>query len=84
MGTALAAHDVLVVLSPGSAASANSLLTETLAQIEESEFKARGIQIGKDAAQAVLAARQSDPPVWPANSAYAPDMGSFRPNPHAK
>ena len=103
---AQAAHDVLVVLSPGSAANANSLLTETLAQIEESEFKARGIQIGKDAAQAVLADRQSDPPlrfqtypqgtepgqyksflpyavanppVWPANSAYAPDMGSFRP-----
>jgi hypothetical protein len=60
---AQAAHDVLVVLAPGSAASANSLLTECLAQIEESEFKARGIQTGKDAALSVLADRQNDPPL---------------------
>jgi hypothetical protein len=45
-----AAHVVLVVLAPGSAESANSLLTECLAQIEESDFKSRGIQTGKDAA----------------------------------
>ena len=103
---AQAAHDVLVALVPGSAASADSLLTDCLAQIEESEFKARGIQTGKDAASAVLAERQNDPPltfatypqgtepgqyrstmpyaaanppVWPENSAYAPDMGAFRP-----
>jgi len=103
---AQAAHDVLVVLAPGSAASANSLLNECLAEIEESELKTLGIQIGKDAALAVLADRQNDPPlrfltypqgtepgqyqspmpylvanppVWPDNAAYAPDMGVFRP-----
>ena len=103
---AQAAHDVLVVLAPGSATSADSLLTDCLAQIEESEFKVRGIQTGKDAASSVLADRQNDPPlrfatypqgtkpgqyrstmpyaaanppVWPENSAYAPDMGAFRP-----
>jgi hypothetical protein len=103
---AQAAHDALVVLAPGSAASADSLLTVCLAGIEESEFKARGIQTGKDAASAVLAERQNDPPlifatypqgtdpgqyrstmpyaaasppVWPENSAYASDMGAFRP-----
>lgn len=103
---AQAAHDVLIVLAPASAANAGALLTECLAPIEESEFKARGIQIGKEAAQSVLAARGDDPPlrfhaypqgtepgqykspmpylvanppVWPANAAYAPDMGVFRP-----
>jgi hypothetical protein len=103
---AQAAHDVLVALAPGSAENANSLLTECLAQIEESDFKARGIQTGKDAALSVLTDRQDDPPlvfatypqgtvpgqyrstmpyaaanppVWPENSAYAPDFGAFRP-----
>jgi len=103
---AQAAHDVLVVLAPAAAARADSLLTAGLAQIEESEFKDRGIQSGKDAASSVLADRQNDPPlnfsifpqgtepgqyrstmpyaaanppVWPENSAYAPDMGAFRP-----
>jgi hypothetical protein len=103
---AQAAHDAMIVLTPGSAASADLLLNECLAEIEESESKTRGIQIGKDAAIAVLADRQNDsplifltypqgaepgqyrstmpyaaanPPVWPENSAYAPDMGAFRP-----
>jgi hypothetical protein len=103
---AQAAHDVLVVLLPGTTTSADSLLTDCLAQIEESEFKSRGIQTGKDAASAILADRQDDPPltfttyqqglepgqyrstmpyaaanppVWPDNSAYAPDMSAFRP-----
>jgi hypothetical protein len=103
---AQAAHDALVALVPASAASAGALLTTSLAEIEESELKARGIQIGKDAAQAVLAERLSDPPlrfaayqqgtepgeyrstppysianppVWPANAAYAPYMETFKP-----
>jgi hypothetical protein len=103
---AQAAHDVLVVLSPGAAASADSLLTECLALLEESEFKAGGIQTGKDAASAVLGDRQNDPPlsfatypqstvpgqyrstmpyaaanppVWPENSVYAPDIAAFKP-----
>jgi hypothetical protein len=103
---AQAAHDVLVALVPGSQASADSLLTESLARAEDSEFKTRGIKSGKDAAAAVLAERQNDPPLsfitypqgtepgqyrstmpyaapnppaWPENSAFAPDMGSFKP-----
>lgn len=103
---AQAAHDALVALVPASAPNAGPLLTSSLAEIEESEYKAMGIQIGKDAALAVLSDRQNDPPlrfqtytqgtlpgdyrstmpyavanppVWPDNSAYAPDMGSFRP-----
>jgi hypothetical protein len=103
---AQAAHDALVALVPASAANTGTLLTSSLAEIEDSEFKSRGIQIGKNAALSVLADRQNDPPlrfheypqgtepgqyqspmpyavanppVWPANAAYAPDMGSFRP-----
>lgn len=103
---AQAAHDVLTALVPASVQNAASLLATTLSEIEDSEFKARGIQVGKNAAQAVLADRQSDPPlmfktyslgtepglyqsfppysianppVWPVNSAFAPDMGIFRP-----
>ena len=60
---AQAAHDAMVALVPASAANAGALLTSCLAEIEESDLKSRGIQIGKDAAIAVLAARQSDPPL---------------------
>jgi hypothetical protein len=101
-----AAHDAMVALAPASAGKADSLLTACLAEIEDSELKDRGIQIGKDAALAVLTDRQNDPPlgfmtyaqgtvpgeyrstmpyaaanppVWPENSAYAPNMGAFRP-----
>ncbi|HET6557515.1 MAG TPA: vanadium-dependent haloperoxidase [Prolixibacteraceae bacterium] len=103
---AQAAHDALVALVPASAADAGTLLTSSLVEIEESEFKALGIKIGKEAALSVLDVRKNDPtlrfheypqgtepgqfqspmpyavanpPVWPANSAYAPDLGSFRP-----
>jgi hypothetical protein len=75
---AQAAHDVLVALAPGSAASADSLLTECLAQIEESEFKARGIQTGKDAAQAVLADRQDDPLLIFATYPQGTEPGQYR------
>ena len=57
---AQAAHDALVALVPALAANADLLLTSSLAEIEESEFKARGIQAGKDAALAILAKRQND------------------------
>ena len=103
---AQAAHDVLVALVPAQAANAGNLLSLSLEEVEDTELKYRGIQIGKDAALAVLADRQGDPPlrfhaypqgtepgqyqspmpyavanppVWPDNSAYAPDMGVFRP-----
>src|SRR5690606_7632634 len=57
---AQAAHDALVALIPAAAGSAETLLTTCLAEIEDSEFKVRGIQIGSDAATEVLAKRQND------------------------
>lgn len=57
---AQAAHDVLVVLFPAWKVQADDLLTSSLMEIEDSELKATGIQIGKDAAVAILAKRQYD------------------------
>lgn len=65
---AQAAHDALVALVPASAASAGNLLSTSLAEIEDSEFKTRGIQAGKDAVLAILAKRQND--VLPAFESY--------------
>lgn len=103
---AQAAHDIMVVVAPGSAPGAALLLETSLNSIEDSDFKTRGIEVGKQAALSLLTERQNDPPLrfqtyeqgtlpgeyrstmpyaaenlptWPANSAYAPDMGSFRP-----
>jgi hypothetical protein len=65
---AQAAHDVLVVLFPGWKDDVDNLLNSSLSEIEDSEFKTIGIQIGKDAAVAVLAKRQND--VLPGFEAY--------------
>lgn len=65
---AQAAHDALVALIPAAAGSAETLLNTCLAEIEDSEFKVRGIQIGSDAATEVLAKRQND--VLPAFESY--------------
>ncbi len=57
---AQAAHDVLVTLYPLSQQYADDLLASCLYDIEDSEYKDKGIQIGKDAAQAILIKRQND------------------------
>ena len=65
---AQAAHDVLVALYPLSQQNADELLTTCLSEIEDSEYKDKGIQIGQEAAQAVLTKRQND--VLPKFEAY--------------
>ena len=57
---AQAAHDVLVALYPPSQQNADDLLTSSLSGIEDSELKTEGIQIGQEAALAMLAKRQND------------------------
>ena len=57
---AQAAHDVLVTVFPDSQQNADDLLASCLSEIEDSEYKAMGIQIGKDAAHAMLTKRQND------------------------
>ncbi len=56
-----AARDMLVQLRPVATTAADELLASILSQIPDSDLKEQGIQIGKDAAAAVLAKRASDP-----------------------
>ena len=58
-----AAHDVLVTLFPVSKNSADALLATCLSEIDDSDFKTRGVAIGATAGSAMLAKRQSDPAV---------------------
>lgn len=58
-----AARDMLVQLYPSATAAADALLNSMLADIEDSDLKTRGIEIGKDAAAAVLYKRSNDFPL---------------------
>ncbi|MCP9198827.1 vanadium-dependent haloperoxidase [Gramella sp. GC03-9] len=55
-----AARDMIATLYPVATTAANEQLSTLLSSIEDSELKSRGIQIGKDAAQAMLAKRAGD------------------------
>ena len=102
-----AARDMLVQLFPAATAAADELLNLILSGIEDTNLTNMGVEIGKDAAAAVLAKRAGDfplsfaaysggtdpgeyqanympfmvanPPVWPANAVYAPDLGDLEP-----
>ena len=58
-----AARDMMVQLFPASTAAADTQLNSVLSGIEDSDLKNRGINIGKDAAVAVLARRANDFPL---------------------
>ncbi|MCK0146553.1 vanadium-dependent haloperoxidase [Arenibacter sp. F26102] len=60
---AQAAHDVLIALYPSSTESANDLLSSSLAAITNDEYKQKGIEIGQNAASAILTKRQNDIPL---------------------
>ncbi|RIA09528.1 PAP2 superfamily protein [Flavobacteriaceae bacterium MAR_2010_72] len=103
-----ATRDIFAALFPPGTSGANSLLNTILSQIEDSESKSKGIDIGKAAAAAMLEKRQGDfplvfstftgtgiapgdyqanfmpwmlpnPPIWPANAVYAPNLGDLTP-----
>jgi len=78
---AQSAHDVLTALYPNSIPNVDPLLESCLSAIEDSELKDEGIQIGKDAAAAVLAKRQND--ILPAFVPYAQgtEPGQYRSTP---
>jgi len=75
---AQAAHDVLVAVYPPSQQNIDDLLTICFSEIEDSELKTEGIQIGKDAALAILTKRQND--VTPMFEAYpqGTEPGQYR------
>ena len=58
-----AARDILVQLYPAATVAADELLSGLLAEIEDSDLKIRGIDIGRDAAAAVLYKRRNDFPL---------------------
>src|SRR5690606_20849440 len=60
---AQAARDMLLHLDPSLTDSANEFLNLMLSRIPESALKTRGIEIGKNAAAAVIAMRANDPPL---------------------
>ncbi|WP_018478206.1 vanadium-dependent haloperoxidase [Pontibacter roseus] len=110
-----AARDMLVQLYPSATVAADDLLSRILSEIKDSDYKKggkhnlhiSGIQIGQEAAAAVLSKRANDfqlafathvgstapgqhqsdympwmvanPPVWPDNAVFAPNMGSLTP-----
>jgi hypothetical protein len=57
---AQAAHDTLVALYPSQTASFDERLAEDLSQIQDGDTKANGIDLGRQAAAAILALRADD------------------------
>jgi hypothetical protein len=71
---AQAAHDVLVSVYSTQRAALDSELETFLGRVPEGEAKALGIQLGKDAAAAILSARGGDG--WDATGTYEPKPGA--------
>jgi hypothetical protein len=78
-----AAHRTLVTLRPGSAAALDALRASSLAAIADGPAKDAGIQVGEDAAAAMLALRADDGSAEAAGVPYTPgnDPGDWRPTP---
>tara|TARA_R100000935_G_scaffold58886_1_gene99065 strand:- start:2354 stop:3748 length:1395 start_codon:yes stop_codon:yes gene_type:complete len=103
-----AARDVMAALFPPSSIAADALLNEVLSAISDEASIAKGVEIGRQAAIAMLQKRQGDfpflftaytpssnepgvyqanfppymfpnPPIWPANAVYAPNLGNLTP-----
>lgn len=103
-----AARDVMVKLYPPSSIAADGLLNDVLSSISDEASKAKGVEIGKQAAIHMLEKRKGDfpflfttyiptsnepgiyqanfppymfpnPPIWPANAVYVPDLGDLAP-----
>src|SRR5437867_345270 len=57
---AQAAHDTLVALFPSQTATFDAYLSEDLSEVKNKVAKAKGISLGKQAADAILALRAND------------------------
>jgi hypothetical protein len=79
----VAAHRTLVTLRPGSAAALDALRTASLAAIPDGPGKVDGIEVGENAASAMLLLRAGDG--WDAVVPYAPGTrpGDWQPTPPA-
>lgn len=73
---ASAAHAVLLALLPEQRGAVDAAYTASLKKVREGSAKARGIALGRAAAQATLARRDADGAATAAEPAYLPRQGA--------
>lgn len=74
-----AARDVMVAMFALSTTSADALLNEILSSIQDEDSRAKGIEIGKAAASAILEKRQNDFPfLFTAYTAVSNEPGVYQ------
>jgi PAP2 superfamily protein len=78
---ATAAHDSLSELLPSSRAALDAALKESLAAIPDGDAKTAGIEVGRGAAAAILAARRKDGSDQPIDVPPGTKPGEYRPTP---
>lgn len=78
---AQAAHDVLLSLYPGQAATFNAALTTSLAGIPEGLGKSQGISVGSAVAAGIVGLRASDHATDPTNYSPTNAPGHWQPAP---
>ena len=76
-----AAHDTLVALLPDSKVSFDAALEETLRTVTDDSRKAAGLEVGRAAAAAILAARKNDGQNRTVEYAPGTKPGDYRPTP---
>lgn len=76
-----AARDVMVVIFPNSLTAADELLNTTLSAIDDEASKTKGLEIGKNSAEALLQKRSSDFPfLFTAYTASSDEPGVYQAN----
>jgi len=78
---ASAAHDTLVVLLPESKVSFDAAMEETLHKISDDSKKKAGLEVGRAAAAAILAARANDGENQTVQYTPGTKPGDYRPTP---
>ncbi len=78
---ASAAHATLVALLPASKVSFDAALEETLRKVSDDSRKTAGLEVGRAAAAAILAARENDGENRTAQYTPGTKAGEYRPTP---
>lgn len=78
---AQAAHDVVASEYPDRRAEADVLLTDQLAHVRPAKAKAAGIELGRQAAAAILADRRGDGYDFPGAYTFRPGPGEYQTTP---
>lgn len=76
---ASAAHDVLVAIFPGQAATLDAQLASSLAAVPDGSAETAGVAIGQATAAAMIAARTNDGRFGPSIAVPGTDPGQWRP-----